>query len=250
MIKNFFSRLKNQLQDGEIGLVAASLSFSTVLSIVPFLAVSLAVIQKLGGLEALYPKVEKLILSNFSTALGTDGLSLIKASLKRMTSSKLGSLGAIFLVFTSTRLIYDMERGIHRVWNIKNKRNFFQRITYYWLSILVFPFGLAIYTAILSTKEFHPMALQVASIVFFLTLIYKIVPNVKVPWPSAFFGSLIGTVSLLITNSLFLWFSKKAFYFGKLYGSIASIPLFLLWVLLIWYAILFGATASASYKKI
>jgi membrane protein len=241
-------RFRNQIIDGEIALVAGSLSFFTVLCIIPFLAVSLVIIQKIGGLESLYPKVEKLILAYFSSIIGTEDITLIKKSLKRMISGKVGGLGALFLVLTSTRLIYEMERGIHRVWNIKNERNLFQRITYYWLSILLFPFGLAIYTAILSTKEIHTFSFQIFSILFFLMLVYKIVPNIFVPWRAAIWGAIVGTVSLLITNQIFLWFSKQAFNYGKLYGSLAAIPLFLLWVLLLWYAILMGAATSASMK--
>ncbi len=252
----FLKKLKLQVQDGELQMVAASLAFSTVLSLIPFLAVSLTILQKLGGLESLYPQVEKMIFSNFSETAGGEGIRLIKAAILRMQSAKIGFWGALILIMTSTRLIHDMEVGINRVWNIENKRSLAQRVFFYWLAIIVFPFGLATLVAINSMRQLSEISNQIPTelvyiSVFFLVLmfVYKIVPQVFVRWRSAVASAMVGALGLMSVHRLFLWFSRKVFNYSKLYGGLASIPLVLLWILLLWYAILFGAAIGASLQK-
>lgn len=255
MIK-FIRRIHQQSKDGELHLVASALAYSTVLSLIPFMAVCLAILQKLGGLDAFYPKVELWVLSNFSETAGQEGIKLIKIALNRMISGKLGLLGAVFLVVTSTRLISDMDTGINRVWNIKHGRGLVQRMFFYWVLILAFPFGLASYVAVNSTKEYLSLSQQVGHQFFQVLLlssalfvVYKIVPAVKVKIRSALVGALVGGMVTILVHKSFLWLSIKVFNYGKFYGGIAALPMILLWVLLIWYGILLGAVVSASTKR-
>ena len=129
-----------QMRDGELALVAASLSFSTAIALVPFIAVVLATFQSIGGLEALYPKVEALLLRNMREAAGSDVTNFIRIFLKNISAGKLGTTGAVLLFLTSIRLLHDMEVAIHRVWNVRNSRPFYKRLIYQWALILVIPF--------------------------------------------------------------------------------------------------------------
>src|SRR5437868_9952539 len=79
-----------QMRDGEIQLVAASLSFSTILSLVPFLAVILATFQFFGGNDILYSKVENLLLLYFKEAAGAEFTSVIKTSIRNIHTGTLG----------------------------------------------------------------------------------------------------------------------------------------------------------------
>lgn len=254
MALNYLRRLFRQIKDGELQLVASSLAFSTVLSFIPFVAVSLAILQKMGGMEVIYPKVERWILSNFSDTAGQEGIKLIKGALGRMMSGRMGYLGAFFLMVTSTRLIADMEIGINRVWNIENNRHLVKRMFFYWVLILTFPICLAGYVAFYSTKEYSDMSQQfgqevlhaifLGAILFF---VYKFVPALKVKTISAIAGAFIGSMLTITVHKIFLWASHTVFNYSKLYGGIAALPLVLLWVLLIWYGVLFGAIVSASF---
>lgn len=255
MGRDYLKRLFRQIKEGELQLVASSLAFSTVLSLIPFVAVSLAVLQKIGGMEVIYPNVERWILSNFSETAGQEGIKLIKGALGRMMSGRLGYLGAFFLLMTSTRLIADMEIGINRVWNINNDRHLAKRMFFYWLLILIFPICLAGYVAIYYTKEYSDLSQQVGHGVFHATLlasilffVYKFVPALKVRTSSALIGAGVGSILTITVHKGFLWASHTVFNYSKLYGGIAALPLVLLWVLLLWYCILFGAVVSASFK--
>lgn len=244
------------MKDGELQLVAASLSFSTALAIIPFFAVVLAALQYFGALDSLYPKVEALLFTNFKGSLGTEGVNVFKKIIQRIHEGRTGTVGALVLILTSTRLIYDMEHGIHRVWHIKTKRSLFQRLFAYWLLLLIFPFLLAIYVAFINFKTVEPIILlfpsefRVVSILFlFLFLTYKFVPNTKVKWVPALISAAVATGLLSILQMFFKTLSREIFNYSKVYGSIAAIPAFLIWILFVWQIILFGVALNASLQN-
>jgi membrane protein len=245
-----------QMRDGEIQLVAASLSFSTILSIVPFFAVILATFQFLGGNDILYTRVENLLLAYFKEAAGTEFTQVIKFSIRNIHTGTLGATGAGFLVVTSFRLMHDMEYGIHRVWNQKNSRPLFKRIFIYWFLMMFLPIALAIYAGVttLIKMEFGRAylpgsftALGVLTGVLFLA--YKFVPDMPVNKKPAFFAALTAAVGVIIVHNTFTWVTVKFFRFNNIYGSFAAVPIFLIWVLTIWYVILGGVAICASTQR-
>lgn len=258
-LKTLWSVLKDTLQqmrDGELALVAASLSFSTAIALVPFIAVVLATFQSIGGLEAFYPKVEALLLRNMREAAGSDVTKFIRIFLKNISAGKLGTTGAIFLFLTSIRLLHDMEVGIHRVWNQRNTRPFYKRLIYQWGLILAIPVFLAVYVGFTSLEQFqfvHRVIPAVASntlvLVGTLFLIYKLVPDLQVRTKAAFVSSLIAALTLYGVHKSYALLAIKFFAYNKIYGSFAALPILLLWILTIWYVILGGVALCASLQK-
>jgi membrane protein len=251
-LKNFYELLLK----GEIQLVAAALSFSTVLSLIPFLAVSLATIQYINGFEAMYPKVEALTLEYFQGPMGAEGVQFIRKVFTRVQAGRMGTAGALALILASILLINNMEKGIHRIWGLPSRRPLIQRIFYYWIALLLFPAGLAVYVAISSMKFLSAAATIVPNYwvnysILFLVLyfVYKVVPNTKVSIGAAGVGAISGTIGLTALFRSFKWLSQSFFSWGKLYGSFAAIPALLLWILLTWYVILIGAAITASFRR-
>lgn len=245
-----------QMRDGELALVAASLSFSTAIALVPFIAVVLATFQSIGGLEAFYPKVEALLLRNMREAAGSDVTKFIRIFLKNISAGKLGTTGAVLLFLTSIRLLHDMEVAIHRVWNVRNSRPFYKRLIYQWALILVIPFMLAVYVGFTSLEQFqfvHRVLPATVSntlvLVGSLYLIYKLVPNLKVSARAAFISSGLTSIALYGVHKGFVLLTVKFFAYNKIYGSFAALPLLLLWILTMWYVILGGVALCASLQK-
>lgn len=254
--KKPIQRFWNLVVTGELQLVAGALSFSTLLSLIPFLAVSLATIQYVSGFETLYPKVEGFVLQYFHGPTGEEGIRMIKRVFKRVYTGRSGTLGAMALILASVLLMNDMERGIHRIWNLQQRRPLYHRIFYYWVFLILFPATLAILVGLTSMKAFGtvtsviPLGLiQTAVLFFILFFIYKVVPHTKVSKASAAIGAACGTLGLVILGKSFKWLSQTFFSWGKLYGSLAAIPALLIWVLLIWYVILVGVAITASFRK-
>lgn len=245
------------MKDGEMQLVAASLSYSTIFALIPFIAVVLAILQYVGGgFEVIYPKVESLLLRNFSEAIGSNATRSVRDLLRNVSFNKLGVTGAVGLIFTSLRLMYDMEVGIHRVWNEKNTRPLYKRLFFYWILMLVTPFALAFYVSLNSLREIEvigsiilPLFSGYTFLVVCLFMLFKWVPTARVRWTSALLSALLTSVVLGVTQKLFAWATVKLFTYSKIYGSFAAIPLLLFWIFIIWHIILGGVALCASLHK-
>ncbi len=256
-MKQPLRRFWELVKSGELQLVAGALSFSTILSVIPFFAVALAIIQYSGGFDAIYPKIEAVILQYFQGPTGKEGTQIVAKFFHRVQTTRMGGWGVFGLILASTVLLNDMERGIHRIWNLADhRRPVYQRFFFYSLFLVLFPTGLAAYVALTSLSIFSGATgiISVSWMNYFviflsLLLVYKMVPNTKVNAPAAMLGSLAGTAGLIFLYRSFKWISQSFFGLGKMYGSFAALPALLIWVLLTWYVILIGAAVTASFRK-
>lgn len=244
-----------RLKEGEIRLVAGSLAFSTVLAIIPFLAVTLAVFQSIGGLEFLVPKIQSFFFRYFREALGNEFLITIRSVLRRINPKTLGTTAALLLVFTSFRLLQDIEYGINRMWKQRPSRPLHKRFAVAWILMLIIPVLLAIYAGFRSMETFKHLFRHYRDwsdgvvAIFFIFFIYKFVPEAKVRTGVAFLGALLSGIGLMALQKSFAALTKSFFLVSKLYGSVATIPLFLIFILIVWYIILIGAAFVASVHK-
>ncbi len=247
--------LYKQIKQGEIGMVARSLAFSTVLALVPFVAVVIAVFKMVGGLETMLPMVQGLFFRYFRQALGNDVTNMLKFTILKLNASALGTTAAAFLVFTSFRLLQDMEYGINRMWKANPTRPTFNRLGIAGSMMLLIPVLLAIYAGLRSVDMFKPIFRSyrdwVDGIVAIsgLFIIYKILPETRVNTKKALMGALVSGLGLFILEKSFLWVTKTFFMVSKIYGSVATIPLFLIYILIVWYIILTGAAFVAYLHK-
>ena len=213
----------------EIRFVASSLAFSTLLAIIPFLIIVLACFQAVGGLEALYPKIEGLMLSYLKEATGSDITKYIKSLLENVNFKALGISGAIFLVWTSLGLIRNMDYAINKIWQIKQTQPVYRRLWLYWLILLAIPVGLALFIGLKSVILFnqsirtaeHQFLFMLWTSVFLFT-IYKVIPDTKVRLFPAGFSATLAAIALWAVQKSFLWISLKVFTRNQIYGSLAS----------------------------
>lgn len=251
MIKGV-SQFVKDVTDGEIQVTAASLSFTTLLSLIPFFAVTLSILQYIEGLDVLYPKVEAFVLSYFADPTGTQGVEMVKKVLKRILSGKLGGLGAFAMLLTSTFLMLELDRAVHRIWHIKNSRPIYQRLFFYWIVIFMIPIVLAAVVSLNTKfiKSFLPLSMiHGLLLTVFLFGFYKWAPSVKVSTLGAGVGSAVAILGMSFAAGVFKWLSIQFFNHSKMYGSLAALPGLMLWVLLIWYVLLFGVAVSASFSN-
>jgi membrane protein len=236
-------------------MVASSLSFTTVLSMIPFLAVALATIQFIDSSNQFYTQLESFILQYFQDPIGQEGIQMIRKSFQRIHAGRMGSLGAVFLVLASVVLVNDVEKAIHKVWHLADRRPLYQRLFVSWIFLIVVPILLAALFAISSMKAVAGITSAVPPSVYSTTLLfitlaatYKFVPNIKVRWTAALRGAIFATIGLSILLKSFKLLTTKVFIYSKVYGSLAAVPAFLIWILVIWYVVLIGASISATYS--
>jgi membrane protein len=251
---------RRRLREEMLPQVAGSLTFTTTLALVPLLTIVLAIFttfpifgQLRTGLEtyfaqALMPKaISNTIISNLTQfASKAKGLSL---------------LGAVLLFFTTTAMMGMIERVFNQIWRVRRPRPLMQRMLIYWALITLGPllFGLSIsltsqlFTATGSMTKSVPLLAAVFSTLASIalttgayTLLYVAVPNRYVNWRDALWGALAAAIAFELAKRLFALFIRQFPTYAIIYGALAALPLFLLWMYLSWLITLLGAVVAAA----
>lgn len=254
MILKFLGRLYEEMND--IRFAASSLAFSTLLSIIPFMVIVLAVFQYVGGLDELYPKMEGVLLNYMKEATGPTVTRFISRSLQTIKPATLGISGGLLLMFASLGLIRNMDLAFNKIWKVKINKPVYKRMWLHWMLLLAAPLTLAIFTGLKSTSFFSQVPqnldhqfLFLFCICLLLFALYKIMPDVKVKTVPALLSASLAGILLALVQSSFLWFSVKVFKNNAIYGSLASFPIFLLWLLTVWYVVLTGVAFCAFLQQ-
>ncbi|MBW1979688.1 MAG: YihY/virulence factor BrkB family protein [Deltaproteobacteria bacterium] len=251
--------------EGQITLRAMSLVYTTLLALVPLLAVSFAILKGFG----VHNQIEPLLL-NFLKPLGEKGVEIsnrIIGFVDNIKAGVLGSLGLALLIYTVISLIQKIERAFNHTWRVKKTRSMLQRFSDYLSVIAIGP--LLVFAAIGLTASFmsttivrklmtiEPLGtLLVTStellpylfIIAAFTFVYLFVPNTKVRLRSAIVGAVTAGVLWQGTGWLFASFVVKSTKYTAIYSGFAILIMFMIWLYLSWLILLVGA-AVAFYHQ-
>lgn len=252
--KTFLRKLSDEF--AEIRFAAASLSYSTLFATVPFLVVILAVFQSVGELEKLYPQVESLLMSYLKEATGNTVTQYLKTSVTKIQSRTLGYTGVIFLLFTTIGLFRNIDTAFHHLWRIKPRKPFIKRMWLHSIVLVSLPVLLAGFIGLRSVKIIEKLGSTVHQQFLFglviglaLWILYAVVPDTKVSKRASLISAALAALGIAVVQSSFLWISLKVFKQNKIYGSLASFPIFMLWLLVVWSIVLSGASLCAFLQQ-
>lgn len=251
ILKDFWK----EFREAQVALVAASLAYTTILSIVPFLAVSFSIFKAFKGLDKFFEnQLQPMIMENLAESAGTKAIESIQNFISNIHAGTLGVTGLIALIFTSMSMLSSAENAINRIWKTETKRPFFSRISSYWLFITAGPISLAaiLGAAGLSDNRAKILPAGVGGFLVslaFLASVYKFVPNQPVRWRAALAGGLMTAVAFALTKWGYGIYVRDFVSYNKIYGSLAAIPILILWIFICWAVILSGAAISASIQK-
>ncbi|MFQ5643599.1 MAG: YhjD/YihY/BrkB family envelope integrity protein [Thiogranum sp.] len=257
--------LGRQLIHGQLNLRAMSLVYTTLLSVVPLLAVSFSVLKGFG----VHNQVEPL-LTNFLAPLGPRGYELsdqIIGFVENIKVGVLGSLGLAVLLYTVVSLIQKVESSFNYVWQVERLRGLAQRFSSYLSVILIGP--VLVFTALgvtatamsnalvqdlMSVEPFGYMLLGIARFVpYFLviaafTFIYMFIPNTRVRLFPAVVGGVIAGILWQSSGWAFAAFIASSSRYAAIYSGFAILILLLIWLYLNWLILLLG-TQVAFYVQ-
>lgn len=234
---------------------AAALSFTSLLSLVPLLAVVLGFAAAFEVFEQWSLKLQQFILANLVTATGLQ----LQVYLEQFIGgvNRLTITGIIFLIITALLLMMRIETSFNRIWRVPVERHLINKITMYWAVLTLGPLALGFAAALSAQPLFDLVGLEEGGIrtlrsvgIFALTwlafgLIFLLVPNCRVPVSYAASGALLSAILFSLAKGGFLIYVERASY-NVIYGALAGIPIFLLWLYLVWVVILLGASLAAA----
>jgi membrane protein len=246
-------------------LRAMGLVYTTLLSLVPLLAVSFSVLKGFG----VHNQVEPMLL-HLLEPLGEQGVEItnkIIGFVDNVNVKVLGSLSLVFLFYTVISLLTKIEQALNNTWRIREYRGIIQRTTKYISVIMVGP--VLIFTAIgltasvststvanaLASMEGFGTLIWIASklasfllIAGAITFIYILVPNEKVQIKSAFTGAVVAALLWKITGWLFASFVAGSVKYSAIYSSFAVIIIFMIWLYVSWLILLVGASVAFYHQ--
>ncbi len=234
------------LKRSEASVLAGSLAFGTVMSIVPLLAVSLGVFHAYGGFQPLFKRIEPFLLEHLVSGAGSEVRDAIHGALRRIHSKTLGVGGAAGLLIASTKLFLDIETAVQKIWSLRVKRPLWLRLFVYWAIMFAGPLLLAVFLGVVSSYGFGLLAVFPKGTVgfvfafFALAAIFKLVPACKVRYRAAGWSAVLTATAVIVAQVFYAVVTKKILAYNKIYGGIAAIPIFLLWLLVLWWIILAG----------
>ena len=255
---------RRRVVDERLPQVAGSLTFTTTLALVPLLTIALAIFTTFPG----FSNFRAALQAYFVQSLMPKTIANTIISNLTMFASKatgLSAVGAVALVFTSAAMMGMIERAFNQIWQVRTPRPLVQRITIYWALVTLGPLliGLSLTATsqlFLATSDLARIA-PVFSALFYTcvsvglttgayTLLYMGVPNRYVEWRDAAWGALVAALAFEVAKRLFGMFVRQFPTYSIIYGALAALPLFLLWLYLSWMITLVGALLAAALPVI
>lgn len=242
-------------RDANISMLASSMAYATVISFIPWLAISLSLLRMTGGTEKLIKRAEPLLLDFFLPGVGANLIKPLQVSLERVQSGVVGVVGIVGMVLTTLKLFHELDRAQVVIWNIQESRSFWKRLMMYLLITFSVPISMVFVFSFLGPKGLDLFKIIpkdfVGALFIWGTLfsVYKWWPVVKVRVFSAMLSSLWVVFLIAVLEVTYSHLIKKFFALGKVYGSLATVPIFLIWLQLIWVVILMGVALTATIEK-
>jgi len=253
-----------RLREERLPQVAGSLTFTTTLALVPLLTIVLAIFTTFPIFYSFRASLE----SYFVQTLMPRGIAnTIIGNLTQFASkaTRLSAVGAVALLMTSTAMMAMIERAFNQIWGVRRRRPFVQRLLVFWALLTLGPvmFGLSLTVTsqlFMATSEvvravpllgaLFYTAVSVALSAGAYTLLYVTVPNRHVEWGDAIWGGLVAAIAFEIAKRGFGIFIRQFPTYAIIYGALAALPLFLLWLYLSWMIALAGAIITAALPVI
>ena len=255
-------------KEDKLDIRASALTYFTLLSIVPVLALGFG-IAKGFGLEAILEKEITKSLSGQQQVLDYI-LDFTRSLLSTASGGIIAGLGFILLLWSVIQLLSSIEVTFNTIWDVKKSRSIVRKFTDYMTIMIIAPIFMIMagsVTVFLSTQITNiqestqlgfasPLFLKLASIIPYIiiwtifTILYLVMPNTKVNFKSALIGGIIAGTAFQIFQNLYIYFQSGATRINAIYGSFAALPLFLIWLQSSWFVVLLGAEISFAVQNI
>ncbi|NMM44389.1 YihY family inner membrane protein [Rhodospirillaceae bacterium KN72] len=242
---------------------AAALTFTSLLAMVPLLAVSFAIFAAFPAYESLKGRVQSFLFEQFVPSVGAE----VQGYLEQFTAQtgQLTAVGIVFLAVSAVMLLMTISSTFNRIWKVKQTRGVISRLLVFWAVLTLTPmlFGASIslssylfaaarasgvesVTGNLTRFAFViPFLLQTAG----LMVLYLVMPNFPVRRRDAMIGGLVAGIMLDLLKRGFGLYVTNFPTYETIYGAMATVPIFLMWVYFSWMVVIFGAEVTAALPE-
>ncbi|TDR32828.1 YihY family inner membrane protein [Hydromonas duriensis] len=251
-----FHFLLRRMNEQRLNQVASSLSFTSVLALVPLLVVMLSVLTGLPVFEKFQKELQQMMLDNLMPEkMSKEVMKQINQFAAR--SSQLSLAGGLSLVTTSLLTMSTVDRAFNDIWHVKRRGLLRKNVLVYWAVLTAGPILFALVLVLsryvfdsIKNAPFLNNGLMTASSFllawFAFTALYMFVPNRKVRWHDALIGALVAAILFVCLTQGFAYVFHQFQVYAIVYSAFSILPAFFLWLYVFWWIVMLGASLTAS----
>ena len=242
--------------------VAASLAYTSLIALVPLIAIGIAIFSAFPVFDSIRSQLADFLFQNLAPSFEEEIRQHLEGIVKK--SGQLGAVGVTGIAITAILLLSTIEDSFNYIFKVTQPRRIATKVTLYWTVITLGPLLLGsafsmrgyLYTLqkfVYGSDEtsglfFSYMIPQLITMIT-LMLVYVLVPNKKVPVINASIGAIIAVILFWFLRLGFGSFVMSNTTYSTLYGALAIIPIFLIWMYLSWAVVIFGAVVTAAIDE-
>lgn len=250
-----------RFQENKLTQAAGSLTYSTMLAIVPLIMVVFSIFSAFPVFNEVTGVLKEFIFTNFAPSASDVVGQYIDEFVNN--SKQMSAIGIVSLIVVALLLIHSIDNTLNGIWQDTSSRPIFTSFAIYWLILTLGPlligtsFAASTYVkSVFEQSENLSFGLKLLSFVPFLstwfifTLIYMVVPNKKVSIKHSAAGALIAAIFFTLGKKAFAWYIATFPSYQLIYGAMATLPIMLLWIQLSWTVVLLGAQLAAVLSEV
>lgn len=252
-LRDFIRYLGRRLVDDKLSNIAATLTLTSLLAVIPLLAVIFTILAALPIGKDLGIGIQTFIFNNFVPDFSQDIQHTIGDFVHRASDMK--ALGFSTLVITAILLLHTIDKAFNQIWRTVQQRKTIIAFIIYWLVLILGPLFLGVSIALSSyfssllvvtdtgkqLSSYLTIILPWSLTTIGLTILYMLIPNTRVKLTHAVIGAVIAGLLFEASKSLFAMYVTSFPLQEIIYGALSAVPLFIIWVYISWMVILLGA---------
>jgi membrane protein len=236
-----------------VRLRAMALTYLSIFALVPALLVAFSVVQAFTGMDRMASQVNEFLLDNLAVGARASVEPYLERFVANAHVASTGLVGGALLIWSMVSLFSDVDGAINDLWGVRRRRRLRDQVVTYWVGLTIGPLLLAgsvylghlarVWLAGTGSSILVAMAGGLLTCTFLSTL-YLLVPNTKVRLGPAVAAGLVAGVAWELAKWGYAIAVTRFFRYNLVYGSVAVIPTFLIWLYLSWTILLFGARVA------
>ena len=238
------------LEGESVRLRAMGLTYISLFALVPALVVAFSVVQAFTGMDRISARVNEFLFENLAVGARATIEPYLQRFIQNAHLTSAGLVGGALLAWSAVSLFSNVDRAVNDIWGVRRRRRLAAQAVIYWVGLTLGPLLLAAsvmvghearaFLAGTGVRFLGTVASGLLTCAFFAVL-YVIVPDTKVRLSAAAAGGLAAGIAWELAKWGYTFAVARFFKYHAIYGSVAAIPIFLLWLFVSWAILLFGA---------
>ncbi len=240
-----------------VRLRAMALTYLSLFALVPALVVAFSVVEAFTGTEKIADRVHEFLIDNLAVGARATLEPFLDRFIRNAHAASAGIVGGALLVWSAVSLFSNVERALNDIWGIKRRRPLGQRAVIYWVGLTLGPLLLAGSVTLghatrtwLAGTHLRVIAVLGGGLLTCLSfgVLYQIVPWTRVRLLPAALGGLVAGVAWESAKWAYTLVVARFVSYHAIYGSMAAVPIFMLWLFVSWTIVLFGARLAFLFQ--